>query len=74
MTLPFLRQLLVDRYGCDVEDVLMATTLDELNLSADDLAEIVMCLYEAFGVDIPEAEWSQFETVEDLLGYIEDRL
>ncbi len=74
MTLPFLKKLLVDRYGCDAEDILMATTIDKLNLSADDLAEIVMCLYEAFGVDIPETEWTCFETVEDLLGYIEDRL
>ncbi len=66
--------MLIDRYGCDPDDIVMAATLDELNLSADDLTEIVLCLYEQFGVDIPEHEWKQFETVEDLVGYVEDRL
>ncbi len=74
MILSFLQPLLVDRYGCEPEDVEMAATFDELNLSVDDLTEIVLCLYEAFGIDIPEHEWSQFETVEELVGYIEDRL
>lgn len=71
--LPFLTKQLADRYGCDPEDVTMAATLDDLNLSDDDRSEIALLLGEVFGVEIPTGELLSFETVEDLVGYVEDR-
>lgn len=74
MVLNYLVTLLSDRYGCEGEDVVMAATLDDLNLTADDLGDIALFLGEVYGVDIPTDALRSFETVEDLVGYVEDRL
>ena len=73
MVLEYLRELLSDRYGCDPQDVEMAASLDELNITKNDLDEIVLCLGELYGTVIPTADLYAFETVEDLVGYVEDR-
>ena len=74
MVLSYLVTLLSDRYGCDSEDVIMAASLDELNLTADDLGEIALFLGEVYGVEIPTEALTEFETIEDLVGFVEDRL
>lgn len=72
--LEYLRGLIADRFGCEEEDVFMAANLDELNLSADDRTEIALCLQDLYGVEISSRELDSFETVEDLVGYVEDRM
>ena len=74
MVLEYLQELFGDRYGCDPEEVEMAASLDELNITNDDLDEIALCLGELYGTVIPTADLHAFETVEDLVGYVEDRL
>ena len=74
MVLPYLTSLLTDRYGCDSDEVTMAARLDDLNLTADDRGEIALFLGEVYGVDIPADELDAFETVEDMVGFVEDRL
>ncbi len=74
MVLQALRRLLSDRFGCDEDEVELAATLDELNLYADDLAEIAVWFGDAYGVDVTTEELESFETVEDIVGYIEDHM
>ncbi|MBQ6830744.1 MAG: hypothetical protein IJO59_06460 [Clostridia bacterium] len=74
MVLRYLKSLLPDRFGCDEEDVTLAATFDELNLSADDTYEIVVCLQDLYGIEIPADCLQSFETLEDMVGYVEDRL
>ena len=74
MVLPLLRQLLSDRFGCDADEVELSATLDDLNLYPDDLTEIAMWCGEAFGVDITTEDMTDWTTVEDIVGYVEDRL
>lgn len=74
MVLEALRRLLSDRFGCDSGDIELASTLDDLNLYADDLAEIAVWFGEAYGVDVTTEELNTFETVEDIVGYIEDHM
>lgn len=74
MVLRYLKGLLSDRFGCDEEDVTLAATLDELNLSADDIYEMAVCLQDLYGVEIPTDHLQSFETMEDMVGYVEDRL
>lgn len=74
MVLNDLVTLLSDRYGCDEDEIQMAATLDDLNLTADDLDEIALFLGEVYGVEIPTADLRAFETIEDVVGYVEDRL
>lgn len=74
MVLDALRHLLSDRFGCDSDDIELASTLDDLNLYTDDLAEIAVWFGEAYGVEITTEELYAFETVEDIVGYIEDHM
>ena len=67
-------RLLAERYACDPEDVTMSSTLDELNLSPNDRGDVAFSLEELYGVSIPTEALEEFESVEDLVGYIEDRL
>lgn len=74
MVLDYLKELLPDRFGCEEELVTMTATLDDLNLSNDDRAEIAVCLLDLYGVEIPADELNGLETIEDMVGYVEDRL
>ena len=61
------------RYGCD-GDVELASTFDELNILPHEREELALTLEEQYGVEIPDEALAGFETLEDLVGYIEDRL
>ena len=65
--------LLIDRFGCDGE-IELATSLDDLNLYPSDVAEIALWFGELYGVDATAEEIHAFETVEDIVGHIEDRM
>lgn len=74
MVLQKLTYLLSDRYGCDPEDVVMAASLDDLNITDDERYDVATLLWEMY---IPAAlpdDFPPFETVEDLVGFIEDRM
>lgn len=68
------RAFLCDRCGCFYEDVEMAASLDELNVADFEREELAFLLTERYGVEIPGEELAAFETVEDIVCYIEDRL
>ncbi len=74
MILAKLRQLLIDRFGCDGEDVTLAATLDDLNLYDQDRDEIAVWFGDLYGVEISAEEIAAWETVEDIVGYIEDHM
>ena len=74
MVFETLFQLLCDHYACEQEDVTMASSLDDLNLTDDERTDIAVLLQEQYGVEIPAAKLAGFATVEDMVGYIEDRL
>ena len=67
------REFLCERCGCFYEDVEMAASFDELNVADFEREELAFLLTERFGVEIPTHELLAFETVEDLVGYVEDR-
>jgi len=67
------REFLCERCGCFYEDVELAATFDALNVADFEREELAFLLTERFGVEIPAAELMSFDTLEDLVGYIEDR-
>ena len=74
MVLQQLTKLLTDRFGCDAEDVTMAASFDDLNITEDERCELALVLWEQhLAVPMPDA-LPLFDTVEDLVGYIEDRM
>lgn len=74
MVLERLSALLEAEYACDPGEITMAASLDDLNLTGHERMEIAYFLGDLYGVEIPEDEIRGFDYVEDLVGYIEDRL
>ena len=72
--LDVLTHLFCRNYGCDPEDVEMAATLDDLNIAPHEREDMAVFLGEMYGVDMDDDVLYGFETVEDVVGYIEDRL
>ena len=72
--LDILTALFCEKYGCDPEDVDMAASLDELNIAPHEREDMAMVLGEMYGIDFEDEVLFGFETVEDVVGYIEDIL
>ena len=73
MVLELLTALLVDRFGCDAEDVTMAASFDDLNITDDERYELAAVLSEVY-LSTQRDDFPPFDTVEDLVGYVEDRM
>ena len=74
MVMEELRLWLCDRFGCEPEDVRFSASFDDLNIRPGELAELAFWMQERFSVEIPDDVLSDCETVEDRVGYVEDRL
>lgn len=72
--LEIIEDLFSEKYGCLPEDVTMEATLDDLNVTVYEREDMALTLEEYFGVGIDDAALNGFETVEDVVGYIEDAL
>ena len=72
--LDILTALFCEKYGCYPEDVKMAASLDELNIAPHEREDMAMVLGEWYGIEFDDAVLFGFETVEDIVGYIEDIL
>ncbi len=72
MVLQQLKQLLIDRFGCDEEDISLATSLDELNLYPRDCEEIAFLLGEQYGTALSPETVAAWEFVEDIVASFED--
>ena len=72
--LDVLTVLFCRNYGCDPDDVEMAATLDELNIAPHEREDMAVFLGELYGVEIDDATLDSFDTVEDVVGYVEDYL
>ena len=72
--LDVLMRLFCTKYGCEPEDVEMAASLDALNIAPHEREDMAMVLEEIYGIPIDDDTLDGFETVEDVVGYIEDRL
>ncbi len=72
--LDVLLRLFVEKYGCEPEDVEMGASLDELNIAPHEREDMAMVLEDIYGFAIPVHTLEDFQTVEDVVGYIEDKL
>jgi len=72
--LDVLVRLFSEKYGCEPEDVEMAASLDELNIAPHEREDMAMILEEMYSVAIEDEALFGFETVEDIVGYVEDIL
>ena len=72
--LDVLTVLFCRNYGCEPDEVEMAATLDELNIAPHEREDMAVFLGEMYGVEIDDDTLDGFETVEDVVGYVEDYL
>lgn len=72
--LEVLNFLFCEKYGCDPEEVEMAATLDDLNIAPHEREDMAVFLGEMYGVTIDDDTLDEFQTVEDVVGFIEDYL
>ncbi|ASS37761.1 acyl carrier protein [Mogibacterium pumilum] len=72
MTFDTIRDLVVEQLGVDADMVQMDTSLiKDLEADSLDAVEIILGVEEAFGLDIPDEEAEKFETVQDLVEYVD---
>ena len=72
MTFDTVRDLVVEQLGVDADMVQLDTSLmKDLEADSLDAVEIILGVEEAFGLDIPDEEAEKFETVKDLVEYVD---
>ena len=66
------KRQVVEQLGVDADMVQMDTNLmKDLEADSLDAVEIILGVEEAFGLDIPDEEAEKFETVKDLVEYVD---
>ena len=73
MVFQYLSELLTGAYAC-AGPIEMADRLDDLNLAPYEREELAGLLTDRFGVELSVEEVAAFETVEDMVAGVEDRL
>ncbi|EJU20349.1 MULTISPECIES: acyl carrier protein [Mogibacterium] len=72
MTFDTVRDLVVEQLGVDADMVQMDTNLmKDLEADSLDAVEIILGVEEAYGLDIPDEDAEKFETVKDLVEYVD---
>ena len=73
MTFDKIKDIIIDQLQVEESDVNMDTNLMK-DLSADslDAVEIIMAIEDTFGIEIPDEDAEKFQTVEDLVKYVEE--
>lgn len=72
MTFDTIRDIVVEQLGVDADMVQRDTNLmKDLEADSLDAVEIILGVEEAFGLDIPDEEAEKFETVKDLVEYVD---
>ena len=67
------KDIIIDQLQVDESEVTMDTNLMK-DLSADslDAVEIIMAIEEEYGIEIPDEDAETFQTVGDLVRYVEE--
>ena len=72
MTFDTVRDLVVEQLGVDADMVQMDINLmKDLEADSLDAVEIILGVEEAYGLDIPDEDAEKFETVKDLVEYVD---
>ena len=68
-----IKDIIIDQLQVDESEVTMDTNLMK-DLSADslDAVEIILAIEEEYGIEIPDEDAETFQTVGDLVRYVEE--
>ena len=73
MTFDKIKDIIIEQLQVEESEISMDTNLMK-DLSADslDAVEIIMAIEDTFGIEIPDEDAEKFQTVEDLVKYVEE--
>ena len=66
--------IIADQTGGDVAEITRETTFEELGVDSLDTVEMIMKLEEDLGIELEMETESRFETVGDLVRFVEEKL
>lgn len=69
------REIIVDQLSVDENDVTMDTHLmKDLEADSLDAVEIIMAIEDEYGIEIPDEDAEKFQSVSDLVKFVEANL
>lgn len=69
------REITVEQLGVDESDVTMDTHLmKDLEADSLDAVEIIMAIEDEYGIEIPDEDAEKFQSVSDLVKFVEANL
>lgn len=69
------REIIVEQLGVDESDVTMDTHLmKDLEADSLDAVEIIMAIEDEYGIEIPYEDAEKFQSVSDLVKFVEANL
>ena len=75
MTLDKIKGIIAEQLGVDEEDVKMETHLmKDLEADSLDAVEIIMAIEDDFDIEVPDEDAEKFQTVNDIISYVEARI
>ncbi|MBQ1391789.1 MAG: acyl carrier protein [Firmicutes bacterium] len=75
MVLDKIREIIVDQLAVDPSMVTMETNLmKDLEADSLDAVEIIMAIEEEYDIEIPDEEAEKFQSVRDLVEYVEEQI
>ncbi len=74
MTFEKIKEIIVEQLDVDEDMVQLDTNLmKDLEADSLDAVEIILGIEEAFDLEIPDEDAEKFETVQDLVDYVESQ-
>lgn len=67
------KELLVDKFGVDEEEVSPEATFEDLDLDSLDLVEFALAAEDELGVRITDEEAEQLDTLDDTVKLLEEK-
>ncbi|MBQ6662260.1 MAG: acyl carrier protein [Firmicutes bacterium] len=75
MVLDKIREIIVDQLAVDPSMVTIETNLmKDLEADSLDAVEIIMAIEEEYDIEIPDEEAEKFQSVRDLVEYVEEQI
>ena len=75
MILDKIKALIVDQTGISADSLDLSTSLmSDIEADSLDAVEIIMAIEEEYDIEIPDEEAEKFQSVRDLVEYVEEQI
>lgn len=75
MTFKKISEILAEQLDADIESITLDTKIaDDLGADSLDLVDLLMSVEDEFGIEIPDEDVENIQTVGDIVDYINDKI